>query len=1190
MESQKLAGKELLWGLLACQNEMVSCEALAACVEAWLGSDATAEKPALRERLNLNSDQAARIELSTRNFLLGRDSGQDRAALVFALGEILDDLLARVRDLDLRSSLQAAARAVGIETSPPASLTHGIQPGDLTRLIAAGAKVDRAETVDFEGGASVDLESTDTVNPDDHQPSLGSTVSEPGADAETVEATASRTTPDDSTQGFWPPPPSEGRHARDGSSEHGQAAPRARYRVLRPHAEGGLGAVFVAYDEELHREVALKEILERHSHITENRLRFLLEAEVTGGLEHPGIVPVHGLGQYDDGRPYYAMRFIRGVSLKAAVAAFHAADGPTRDPSERALSLRRLLTHFIDICDAIAYAHSRGVLHRDLKPANVMLGKFGETLVVDWGLAKPLLRSFPQEDDSAAPAPRTVLDAAEEKTLSISDGEPGARPGFGRAAGSENTRPERPLIPPSLGKSSRTLAGTRVGTPAFMSPEQAAGEVNSLGPASDIYSLGATLYNIVTGKLPFTGSDLSKTLSRVVEGDFPRPRTVNPLVPRPLEAIILKAMALEPEDRYASPKALRDDLEHWMADEAVSACRDPLPARLARWARRHKTLVVTSAALLLAAVAGLTLGSILLERERARTDRERILAVKNYGYAYEAAETMLSRVGDVDLADVPQMEPVRLELLKTAELQFQKLLDQRSDDPELLLLEGRTRARLGDVLEMTGQFADAERKYREAIASLRDLERKLPGDDRPLLARARAEHGLGVLLRKLNRFPEAENELRDAVKLRESLVAKSPDDPALRRAQSDSRYHLGALLARLAYFKAEDRSLYDQAIKDQESLVSAAPNDPENRIKLARYLNNLAILEARSDRSKAEQSLRKALDLLTSLEPARAALPDARWQEARALNNLATLKVRKEEIKHVLIRARDILDRLTVEFPRIIQYRRELASVFHNLGKLGLNAGKNAQAAEAFRRGGDHLALLTEKHPQVPDFRQHRDIALFQLGLLKAQTDLAQGEQELTPLLEDQEKLIAAHPSVPDYRNALGRNLLEYAKLLQDKDHVPKASLLIDRAVRQFEEALKADPGNRAYMKNLSEALTIHILISLKEKKTEQAAALADKLIELPVADLTSHLTAAMALAKCQVLSADAADDSPADRERRTEAYGRRAVEILRKAFHQGILNTADPLKYEEFLPLRTRPDFIELYKELIQRQAPLTG
>ena len=127
--------------------------------------------------------------------------------------------------------------------------------------------------------------------------------------------------------------------------------------------------------------------------------RFLLEAEITGGLEHPGIVPVYGLGQYADGRPYYAMRFIKGDSLKEAIERFHQADIPSRDPGERTLELRQLLGRFIDVCNAIAYAHSRGVLHRDLKPGNIMLGKFGETLVVDWGLAKVVGR---QEEGTAS--------------------------------------------------------------------------------------------------------------------------------------------------------------------------------------------------------------------------------------------------------------------------------------------------------------------------------------------------------------------------------------------------------------------------------------------------------------------------------------------------------------------------------------------------------------------------------------------------------------------------------------------------------------------------------------------------------------------------------------------------------------------------------------------------------------------
>ena len=179
------------------------------------------------------------------------------------------------------------------------------------------------------------------------------------------------------------------------ASTAASTATDARFHILRSHAKGGLGEVYVAKDTELNREVALKEIQTRFADDENSRLRFLLEAEVTGGLEHPGIVPVYGLGRYPDGRPYYAMRFIKGDSLQEAADRFHGnqdlateSDRQARSPDFQSLEFRKLLGRFIDVCQAIGYAHSRGVLHRDLKPGNIMLGKYGETLVVDWGLAK----------------------------------------------------------------------------------------------------------------------------------------------------------------------------------------------------------------------------------------------------------------------------------------------------------------------------------------------------------------------------------------------------------------------------------------------------------------------------------------------------------------------------------------------------------------------------------------------------------------------------------------------------------------------------------------------------------------------------------------------------------------------------------------------------------------------------------
>jgi eukaryotic-like serine/threonine-protein kinase len=351
----------------------------------------------------------------------------------------------------------------------------------------------------------------------------------------------------------------------DARAAGGESASRRageRFRILRFHREGGLGRVFVARDGELGRQVALKEIRPDKVSDAGLRGRFVLEAEINGGLEHPGIVPVYSLGTYDDGRPFYAMRFVEGDSLKEAIESYHR-EHPRPDPS--AVEFRRLLGRFIDVCEAIAFAHSKGVLHRDLKPHNVMLGRYGETLLIDWGLAKATGRREPAGAKAAV---------------------------------------EATLVPPSGSGHAPTLGV--LGSPPYMSPEQAAGATESFSPATDVYGLGAILFALLTGKPPVEGETTEEVLERVRRGAIRSPRWLNPNIPRALEAVCLKALASDPRGRYATALALAEDVEHWLADEPVTAWREPIPVRAQRWARRNRSAVTGAAVALLVGVIGLS--------------------------------------------------------------------------------------------------------------------------------------------------------------------------------------------------------------------------------------------------------------------------------------------------------------------------------------------------------------------------------------------------------------------------------------------------------------------------------------------------------------------------------------------------------------------------------------------------------
>jgi serine/threonine protein kinase/Flp pilus assembly protein TadD len=353
----------------------------------------------------------------------------------------------------------------------------------------------------------------------------------------------------------------------------------AVYEPTRRHAMGGQGEVLVARHQELDRLVALKRI--RPDRIHEHaRRRFLREAAITARLQHPGIVPVYATGQDRDG-PFYTMPLVEGQTLQEAIAAFHGDEALRRDPGRGSLKFRGLLQRFIAVCETIAYAHDQGITHRDLKPSNIILGAYGETLVMDWGLAKSFKgdRTGP-ETDGDAPSPSPSPDAL-------------------------------------------TATGAVLGTPRYMSPEQARGE--PAGPASDVFSLGLVLYEVLTGR-PVFDSDSFRgpdPLRAVREVAITPPRKHDARLSPALEAVCVKALAADPANRYPTARALGADIERWLADEPVSAWREPPWIRARRWMRRHRTAVSAGAAAAFSVIvfgAGVAIWlSELRHKEAART-------------------------------------------------------------------------------------------------------------------------------------------------------------------------------------------------------------------------------------------------------------------------------------------------------------------------------------------------------------------------------------------------------------------------------------------------------------------------------------------------------------------------------------------------------------------------------------------
>jgi len=886
----------------------------------------------------------------------------------------------------------------------------------------------------------------------------------------------------------------------------------ARFMVLRPHAKGGLGAVHVALDRELNREVALKQIQERHADDRASRARFVFEAEVTGALEHPGIVPVYSLGADVNGRPYYAMRFIRGDTFSHAIVAYHAPEARVADSGARALQLRKLLRRFIDVCNAIDYAHSRGVLHRDIKPANIIVGQHGESLVVDWGLAKAVGRFDPAAADG-----------------------------------------ERVILPSSGSGSAETIEGSALGTPSFMSPEQASGYLDRLGPASDVYSLGATLYCLLTGRPPFVSENVMEVLKKAQDGDFPPPRRLERAIPLTLEAIVLKAMARGPKERYNTARALADDIERWMADEPTSARRERFDERARRWMRRRRTSVTAAVAALLASLLGLA--AVVLVQSHANAALQSAnsqLAASNqrererFTLALEAIKTFHTGVSRDVLLKEKAFGGLRKKLLAGAADFYGKLgtVLKNHDDRN-------SRSALGDVYrELAGVTRDigtqnrALELYRQALELRRTLAADREATSRERLNLVEAILDVGRLHQRIGDFASACAAFDEAL----DLVKRDRNETGSKRARAilgRCYWNKGSVELDLSHTEAAiaaDR----EASAIQRKLVDDYPGDVPLMVDLA------------------NTDLSMGYNLLAHANKPTAAL--IAFQHAR-----------------------EIQEQVVAAEPEDAEYLRILSECHSLSGVVYLETGRAPQAVAAFESVQAILRKLVDTNPNVTQFQDFLASELQNAGIAYAKTgDRAKSLEAYTASRKLLEKLVASDPSAVALKRALAGTLNNIGDAELSLGRVSEAREAYTEARSLLEPLIKAQPGSPQHQQGLAFSLSGQGRACLQQGQYPAGAADLRAAITIWNRLTLSTNESLYALAGNHALIAGLAQvpgSGISATEAETEA--KRAVNCLRKPLQAGYHTVGELRADPDFRALLRRSDFENMLLDLQFPQDP---
>ncbi len=818
--------------------------------------------------------------------------------------------------------------------------------------------------------------------------------------------------------------------------------------------------------------------------------RFLYEAKITAQLEHPGIVPVYELGEGDT--PYYTMRFVKGRTLSEGIRAFHKKRAVGEADSVERIAL---LTAFIGVCQAVAYAHSRGIIHRDLKGQNVVLGDFGEVMVLDWGLAKRVSPdqdgtssthelepsssdASPPDDNLATVASHPAIDDQDpDLTLpSIPEASAGSaerphsstglngsaeRHSAANANGSDqkllHSRPSngQRRNPESGAGPEGTMQGQLLGTPAYMAPEQAQGRHDLVNERTDVYGLGAILYEILTGRPPFIAPKTAEIVRKVCNEAPTPPRQIVADISPALEAVCLKALQKASHERYTTAAELAQEVQRNLADEPVTAFEEPWTHRVLRWARKHKTLVSSAAALLITAVIGFAVSTILVAGERNEAEAQ--------GKQARTAVQMLTKVKDIGFDE--QLDPLQKEFLTAAIEYYEQFTSRVSQDPAVRLEHGRIYQQMGDIQRKLGKLPESEQAYRKSIEILEPLARHSRGGQEPSRALARTRTLLADLLVRRGDKGDAEPLYKQAAETQAAIVAAKD-------ATSEDHLRLGQTLRsqgdllRLNGQPAQAKPVYGRALAVLNQALATDPKHPEVRNELALASDARGWINRELGEIKAAgQDYRHSLDLLEKLVTDFPTAPRYRESMAKACNSLGLL----EETTGSLVEAENyyrrelpLVDRLAQDFPDHPEHSRELARTLWNLGNV-LARNRDAGADAVLERAVAMNRALNKKHPEDVQIRFDLCRAFQCLGDLQfeqGKLDVAVASIGESRSLSD--ALVKEFPGHPRYADILAQNLAELGLLLHALNK-PQSEQSFQESAAIYEKLVITYPDNFEY-------------------------------------------------------------------------------------------------------------------------------